>query len=290
MAHAHAHHPTVKMGLPIPNSKLGMWLFLGTEIMFFTALIGTYIVYRIATGTDWPTPEETHIEIWAGGINTFVLILSSYFVVVAHEAIGLKNYAKAWKFLLWTFLLACLFLGIKSFEYYGKYQHDLLPGRVAETDVQAMNKVVRQMDEAVTARRLALIPGEDHYQTMRTTEQIAWIEEEINLLPRAETLAAAIGKLPGGPRGTLLDRLSALIAAEAGLQNAEASEDASPEELAELSQQLDQRKTEFAESVEQAEGLRQAQRSDLNNLPHLRRLVLPVAVEDSDPAVRQEEL
>ncbi|MEZ6066103.1 MAG: hypothetical protein R3B90_10425 [Planctomycetaceae bacterium] len=52
---AHTHSaPPIKMGLPIPHSKLGMWLFLGTEIMFFTAFIGTYIVLywhaRLADG------------------------------------------------------------------------------------------------------------------------------------------------------------------------------------------------------------------------------------------------
>ncbi|MCH7990701.1 MAG: hypothetical protein IID46_16295, partial [Planctomycetes bacterium] len=50
MAHGHANTPSVvKMGIPIPNSKLGMWLFLGTEIMFFTAFIGAYIVLRIGS-------------------------------------------------------------------------------------------------------------------------------------------------------------------------------------------------------------------------------------------------
>ncbi|MGC4002964.1 MAG: hypothetical protein QM811_07465 [Pirellulales bacterium] len=87
MSHAHAA-PAMKMGIPIPNSKLGMWLFLGTEIMFFTAFIGTYIVCFFGS-PGWPTSTHvTHINIAAGGINTFVLILSSYFVVIAHEAMG----------------------------------------------------------------------------------------------------------------------------------------------------------------------------------------------------------
>ena len=83
------------MGLPIPNSKLGMWLFLGTEIMFFTAFIGTYIVLRL--GSDgWPSdPDVTHIRIWAGGLNTFVLLASSYLVVVAHESIAQRNIPRA---------------------------------------------------------------------------------------------------------------------------------------------------------------------------------------------------
>lgn len=90
------------MGIPIPNSKLGLWLFLGTEIMFFTAFIGSYIVLRIGS-RGWPTdPHDTHINVFLGGLNTFVLIVSSYFVVVAHEAMAQKQFDKARKYLIYT--------------------------------------------------------------------------------------------------------------------------------------------------------------------------------------------
>src|SRR5580698_2854047 len=148
-SHAHAA-PALKMGIPIPNSKLGMWLFLGTEIMFFTAFIGTYIVLRL--GSDgWPSdPAVTHIRIWAGGLNTFVLLSSSYLVVAAHEAMGRRNFARARAFLGGTFLLACVFLGIKGYEYYGKWEHDILPGHIAEDDTQAMTKLVVDFDRDLT--------------------------------------------------------------------------------------------------------------------------------------------
>lgn len=136
------------MGVPIPNGKLGMWLFLGTEIMFFTALIGTYIVLRLGS-PGWPAdPEKTHIRIWAGGTNTFVLITSSVFVVLAHEAMGLKKYKLATNWIIATTLLAFVFLGIKSYEYYGKWDHDILPGHVAESPQQAIDKLVRELDRA----------------------------------------------------------------------------------------------------------------------------------------------
>lgn len=147
------------MGLPIPNSKLGTWLFLGTEIMFFTAFIGTYIVYRISAGDAWPSTETTHIVIWAGGINTFVLIMSSYFVVVAHESMGLRNFAKARAYILATFAFAAIFLGIKAYEYNGKFQHDILPGRIAETDRQAMEKAVGELERVTRAELTALAPA-----------------------------------------------------------------------------------------------------------------------------------
>ena len=150
---------SVKMGIPISRAKLGMWLFLGTEIMFFTAFIGTYIVCFFGS-PGWPTDtHQTHINIAAGGINTFVLILSSYFVVVSHEAMGLRNFARARQFLVYTMLLAFVFLGIKGYEYSGKFSHNILPGRIAETDAQAMDNVVKQMKVAVEDELDSLIEG-----------------------------------------------------------------------------------------------------------------------------------
>ena len=143
------------MGIPIPNSKLGMWLFLGTEIMFFTAFIGSYIVLRLGS-PGWPDdPRDTHINVWLGGVNTFVLIVSSYCVVVAHEAMAMRNFTKARKFLQLTMVLAFLFLGIKSVEYYGKFSHGILPGKIAETPTQAIQKIDREL-EAVVRERFSL--------------------------------------------------------------------------------------------------------------------------------------
>ena len=150
--------PTLKMGIPIPNAKLGMWLFLGTEIMFFTAFIGTYIVMRMGS-LGWPTDTAvTHININLGALNTFVLIVSSYCVVVSHDALLGRLYSKAWNYMLITLLLGCLFLGIKSIEYTGKFQHDILPGRIPENNRQAMDKVVNQFGSLMDHRLSTLFP------------------------------------------------------------------------------------------------------------------------------------
>jgi len=150
------------MGLAIPNSKLCMWLFLGTEIMFFTAFIGSYIVLRVGS-PGWPSsPDVTHINVLLGGSNTFVLIVSSYCVVVAHEAVSAANFQKARNFLIYTFALACVFLVIKGFEYSGKISHDILPGRIPETAQQAMEKTVRQFDAAISHALVEEFPEEDH--------------------------------------------------------------------------------------------------------------------------------
>lgn len=166
--HPQPGNPPLRMGLPITNAKLGMWLFLGTEIMFFTAFIGTYIVLRLGT-PNWPTdPRVTHILVPMGAINTFVLILSSYFVVVAHDSLMQQNFARSRLFLLLTLILGFVFLGIKSIEYKGKFDHDILPSRIPETELQGMNKVVRQIGRIVDKQLMVLMPNVKQPDQRRT--------------------------------------------------------------------------------------------------------------------------
>src|SRR6266849_10253035 len=111
------------MGLPLPNGKLAMWLFLITEIMFFTGLIGTYIILRNGQpAKDWPTPHQVHLVEWIGAFNTFVLICSSLTVVLAHFAVGRGEIKKATVYIGVTLALGGFFLVVKAFEYNAKFQ------------------------------------------------------------------------------------------------------------------------------------------------------------------------
>jgi cytochrome c oxidase subunit 3 len=205
MTHS-AQPAALKMGIPIPNSKLGMWLFLGTEIMFFTAFIGTYIVLRF--GSDgWPTrSEDTHISVVWGGINTFVLIVSSYLVVVAHEAMARRNFSKARTYLWGTLLLAFVFLGIKSIEYYGKISHDILPGRIAEQPRQSIAKVNREL-ELVVRDRFSSYVDDEVVQTDRPND----------ILNLVNQIAALETATPEGYDAEDLQELRATAAADVRL-------------------------------------------------------------------------
>ena len=124
------------MGLPLPHGKLAIWLFLVTEIMFFTGLIGTYIILRNGQPSNfrpWPRPHDVHLEEWAGAVNTFVLICSSLTVVLAHMALSKGNVRGATQYIAVTLALGCVFLGIKTYEYKGKFSHGILPGRIYES-------------------------------------------------------------------------------------------------------------------------------------------------------------
>lgn len=117
------------MGLPVSNAKLAMWLFLATEIMFFSGFIGAYIVSRFGS-PEWPRPHDVHLVEWMGAFNTFVLICSSVSVVLAHAALSDGQVSKAIWCILITLLLGGVFLVVKAFEYSAKYQHKILPGWV----------------------------------------------------------------------------------------------------------------------------------------------------------------
>ena len=129
MAHAQAHaaaiDETPELGLPVSNAKLAMWLFLATEIMFFMGLIGTYIALRFSRA-DWPTPEDVHLSVNVGAFNTLVLIASSVTVVLALSATSRRERQVQALYLAITAALGTLFLVVKAFEYYAKYEHGLV--------------------------------------------------------------------------------------------------------------------------------------------------------------------
>jgi cytochrome c oxidase subunit 3 len=128
----HDHHGHVKLeyqpALPIPTGKVCLWLFLSTEIMFFAGLIGAYVVLRFgAPDGTWPSPHDVHVVEWMGAFNTFVLICSSVTIVLALEASKQNRASLAKTYLLLTFSLGCVFLGVKAVEYTSKFSHGIFP-------------------------------------------------------------------------------------------------------------------------------------------------------------------
>ncbi len=112
--------------LPISNGKTFMWLFLSTEIMFFAGLIGTYIVLRFGA-VAWPQPHDVHLVEKIGAFNTFVLICSSVTIVLGLEAAKRNRASEAKGWILLTFLLGSVFLGVKGYEYQAKFEHGIYP-------------------------------------------------------------------------------------------------------------------------------------------------------------------
>src|SRR5262249_30896844 len=80
----------------------------------------------------WPTPHDVHLVEWIGALNTFVLIVSSLTVVLAHSALAKGNVTRAVQYIGVTFALGLVFLGIKAVEYNSKFTHGILPARTPE--------------------------------------------------------------------------------------------------------------------------------------------------------------
>jgi cytochrome c oxidase subunit 3 len=108
-------------------SRLGMWSFLVTEIMFFGGMFLCYTVYRGSYPVVF-SQASNHLDILLGTINTAVLIGSSFSVALAVHAAQESKKKALLGFLLLTILLAMVFLGIKFTEYYHKYEEHLIPG------------------------------------------------------------------------------------------------------------------------------------------------------------------
>ena len=103
------------------NSKVGIWLFLASEVMLFGAFFSSYILLRVgAQEGAWPTEL---LDVPIGTFNTIVLILSSVTVVLAWSALKLNKFNQYKFFQAITILCALIFIIVKSFEYRDKFTH-----------------------------------------------------------------------------------------------------------------------------------------------------------------------
>lgn len=136
-------------GAGVYSNKLGMWVFLASDVMFFTALIGSYIVLRFGVDGPWAQPGKV-LNVPLTGINTFLLICSSVSMVKAYAAIadGKKYFLrkvpgrtlqdgglKFW--LLVTIICGAAFVGVQVFEYFKLVQHGFTPTGYREGSILA---------------------------------------------------------------------------------------------------------------------------------------------------------
>jgi cytochrome c oxidase subunit III len=103
------------------NAKLGVWLFLASEVMLFGGLFSAYVLLRVgAPGGLWPSGWQ---NIPLGTLNTFILITSSITMVLSWASLKARDFAKFKLFQGLTLLLAIVFLGVKMVEYSKKFSH-----------------------------------------------------------------------------------------------------------------------------------------------------------------------
>jgi len=117
------HETEPESSLGIDNQKLGIWILIGSEVVFFSALIVTYVVLRGRSITG-PYPGEV-LDIPLTAINTFVLICSSLTMVLALAAIRTDSVRRMQVYLTGTIVLGLAFLGGQIYEFTSLAQEGL---------------------------------------------------------------------------------------------------------------------------------------------------------------------
>ena len=109
------------------NAKLGIWLFLASEVMLFGALFSSYVLLRTGAPT-WPLGREI-LNVPLATLNTVILIASSVTMVLSWAALKLNDFQKYRRYMGLTLLAGVGFLVVKAIEYGSKFTHEppLLP-------------------------------------------------------------------------------------------------------------------------------------------------------------------
>ena len=109
------------------NSKLGIWVFLASEVMLFGGLFSAYVFLRMAAPAGEFAYWGSKLSIPMATVNTLVLISSSVTVIMSWASLKMKDFEKYKMYMGLTLLCALVFLVIKYFEYTGKFHHGIYP-------------------------------------------------------------------------------------------------------------------------------------------------------------------
>jgi cytochrome c oxidase subunit 3 len=105
----------------IYNAKVGIWLFLASEVMLFGGLFSAYVLLRVGSlPGEWP---HGWLDVRLGALNTVILALSAITTLLAWAACKTRQFGKFKFFHACTLLLALSFLCVKSYEYHDKWIH-----------------------------------------------------------------------------------------------------------------------------------------------------------------------
>lgn len=191
------------------NAKVGIWLFLASEVMLFGGLFSAYVFLRLdAVPGSWP---HGLLNVPVGTMNTAILIFSSVTVVMAWASLKMRRFRAYWWYMLVTILCGVIFLGVKlvyewpqKFEHFGafikkdaleKYEPYLGNHHLAEKGLPPRTEISGHLhnhealhDENVKEYEIALDPvnadpanpamDRPHFLYVPPTDKIAKIEKE----------------------------------------------------------------------------------------------------------------
>jgi cytochrome c oxidase subunit III len=119
VAHEHEHHgpPEANRSSRVEPQLLGMLLFIISEVMLFGAFFTAYFFIRVVSGDDWFPFKGNELPVAVAGVNTAILLSSSFTMHWSLESIKNENRAGMRMGLLTTFLLGLTFLTVQINEY-----------------------------------------------------------------------------------------------------------------------------------------------------------------------------
>lgn len=182
------------------NAKVGMWLFLASEVMLFGGLFSAYILLRVgAPEGSWP---RGWLHVGLGTLNTILLALSAITTLMAWAACKVRMFDRYKIFQAATLVLAAIFLCVKAYEYRDKLTHfeiTMKDGRVADGHlvkrepsgaVVIHGRIVKDRAELMDGRER----GGEHKEIQVQPDQIVKME---NYGPRHNTFLAAYFTMTG---------------------------------------------------------------------------------------------
>ncbi len=112
----------------VSQGKMGMWVFLSSEVLIFGGLITVFLLFRLGK-PEWEWwKHQRHLKEFIGTFNTIVLLTSSWTIVMSFKAFDQDRQTAGNWWLLATVLLGFLFLGVKAFEWSGEIGKGYYPG------------------------------------------------------------------------------------------------------------------------------------------------------------------
>jgi cytochrome c oxidase subunit 3 len=123
----HFQHHFTTMEQQFDTVKIGMWLFLATEVLLFGGLFVGFGMMQARFPIEFKEAHE-YLQRPLGTLNTVVLLFSSWTMVMGVLAARTSQKKKLVLFMIITIACACVFLGVKYFEYSHKFEEGLLPG------------------------------------------------------------------------------------------------------------------------------------------------------------------
>lgn len=124
-------HPVHEELAGYEGAKFGMWLFLATELLLFGVMFALYGIFHGRFVDEFKFAHHS-LDKTMGGINTIILLVSSFTVAMALDSIQRGKQKRTSVFLMLTIVIASGFLVVKYFEYTGKFHHQVFPGNAKQ--------------------------------------------------------------------------------------------------------------------------------------------------------------